>query len=256
MRKFKNLMLVTLAVLFVSAIWAQEKTTQAYWVHQDNVKLAKTQDYESVAKELTALLTENNIQDETWLASSTSDGRYMYVTPIKNMGDLDKPIFKSLRAKVGDEKVWGLFGKMDKFYDSHTNYVIHLDKELSYMPNGITLTPEGENFREFHFLHFTPGNATEVNKHMKVVKDMFANKGSKVHYRVYRTGFGAPSDYYMVAVAAKDPVDMAQKGADNDKLLGEEGDKTFGALFGNLSKYEKVEGRIRPDLGYSPKKDM
>ena len=254
MKKCKIPVLLVLALLFVSSIWAQEKKTQAYWVHQDNVNLSKTLAYEAAAKELTALLKENNIQDENWLASSTSDGRYMYVTPINNMADLDKPLFKSLTDKIGKEKLYILFDKMDKCYNSHTNYIIHLDKELSYMPNGITLTPEGENFREFHFLHFTPGNAAEVKKQMKAVRALFANKESKVYYRVYRTGFGAPNDYYMVAVAAKDPIDMAQRGADNDKLLGEEGNKTFGTLFNNLSKYEKVEGRIRSELGYSPSK--
>lgn len=247
-------MSMALALLFVATIWSQEKKTQAYWVHQDNVNLVKIQDYEVVAKELTTLLKENNIQDESWLTSSTSDGRYMYVIPINNMADIDRPLFKSLTDKIGTEKLYALFSKMDKCYDSHTNYIIHLDKELSYMPDGITLTPEGQNFREFHFLHFTPGNAAKVKKQMKAVKDIFANKGSKVHYRVYKTGFGSPSDYYLVAVAAKNPIDMAQKGATNDELLGEEGNKAFGVLFSNLSKYEKVEGRIRTDLGYSPSK--
>ncbi|MDJ0644633.1 MAG: hypothetical protein QNJ57_01490 [Flavobacteriaceae bacterium] len=252
MKKFKTLMSLTLMLLFVCSILAQEKKTQAYVVHEDFVMLSKTMEYEKVAKELVSHLTKHNIQDESWLAASTNDNRYMFISPIKKMADLDRQLFTSLSEKMGKEALGELWGKMDKCYNKHIDYVVHLDNELSYMPDGMTVTPEGQDFREFHYLYHTPGNTTTVMKHMKKIKQMFADKGSKVHYRVYRSGFGTPGNFLMVAVAAENQLDMAQKGDANDKLLGEEGQKAFGALMSNLTKYKKYEGQMRPDLGYTP----
>jgi len=142
---------------------------------------------------------------------------------------------------------------MDKCYDTELDYILRLDNELTYMPEGFNQTPEGENYRNNHMLYVSPGNRDVVREKMKAVKDFFAKKGSKMHYRVYSSGFGAKGEYYMVAVAAKDDIDLAQKGKANDELFGDEGKKVFGELWSNLLKYEEVTGWIRPDLAYSSK---
>jgi len=46
---------------------------------------------------------------------------------------------------------------------------------------------------------------------MKGIKDVFASKGSKNHYRVYRSGFGNLEGYYLVAISAKDEIDYDYK---------------------------------------------
>lgn len=168
------------------------------------------------------------------------------------MAALDKPLFATLAEKMGDDAMTDLFNRMDKCYDVEQDYVITLDNELSYQPGGINQTPEGEDYRKFHYLHVAPGDRAMIREKMKAVKDLFAAKGSKMYYRVYSSGFGTRGDFYMVAIAAKDAVDYAQKGAENDVLIGEEGDKVMGDLFGHLLKYEEYIGRMRPDMAYAP----
>ena len=141
---------------------------------------------------------------------------------------------------------------MDKCYDTELDYVLRLNNELTYMPNGFTKTPEGENYRNNHLLYVSPGNRSIMKEKMKAVKELFESKGSKMHYRVYNSGFGTDGEYYMVAVAAKDAEDYARKSKENDALIGEEGQKVMGALFSNMLKYKDIRGDIRPDLGYSP----
>ena len=258
MKKIGTAMLLALLFMLSPALISaqDEGKTQAYWIHEDQVKLSMVPEYEKVSKELIDNLKKHNIQDEGWLTSSTTDGRYLYISPIKNMADLDRPLFTSLAEKMGGDALGELFGRMDKCYDRHLNYVIRLDKELSYMPDGMTLTPEGENYRRFHYLHYAPGDAAKIKEGMKAIKDMFVAKGSKMHYRVYKNGFGAQGDFYMVAIAAKDGVEYEKKGAENDVLFGEDGPKTFGGVFGNLLKYEDIPGRMRPDMAYTPQKTM
>ncbi|NHF59465.1 hypothetical protein FK220_008945 [Flavobacteriaceae bacterium TP-CH-4] len=254
MRTLKiKLMLAAMLLAPMSIIQAQESgTSQAFWVHEDVVKPSMVEEYERICKELVANMKKHNIQEANMIVANLADSRYLYVGPIENMAQLDKPVFATLAQKMGGTAMADLFDGMDKCYDVEQNYVIHLDTELSYMPNGMTQTPEGENYRKFHYLHFAPGNRKMIKEKMKAVRDMFAEKGSKVHYRVYKSGFGARGEFYMVAVAAKDAVDYAQKALENDALLGKDGNQIMGDLFSNLLKYEEYLGRMRPDMAYSP----
>lgn len=242
-------------LIMPSATQAQDMgNSQAYWVHEDFVKPSKVAEYEAICKELVANLKKYNIQDINTIVSNTADNRYLFVGPLENMAQLDQNMFATLSEKMGEGALEALFGRMDECYDIEQNYIISLDKELSYMPEGITQTPAGQDYRKFHYLYFAPKDRKLIHEKMKAVKDVFAKKGSKMYYRVYRSGFGTRGDFYMVAIAAKDAVDYAQKSMENGKLLGEEGDRTLGDLFGNLLRYEEFLGRMRPELAYSPQK--
>ncbi len=250
-QKIKTLIL-GLLFMVPALIWAQDDGPQAFWVHEDVVKPGMAGEYEEVCKELIGNMKTHNIQTTGWITSSTADSRYLYVTPISGMADLEKSPFPELAEKMGADKMGALFDRMDKCYDVEHDYIIYLDKELSYMPGGITQTPEGQDYRKFHYLHITPSNRGVVKEKMKAIKDAFASKGSKMDYRVYKSGFGTRGEFYMVAVAAKDPVDHAQSGMDNQQLLGDEGQKAMSGLWENLLKYEEFVGQMRPDLAYSP----
>ena len=185
-------------------------------IHEDVVKLSKVMEYESVVKEIITLVKKHNLQDADWFTLASNDSRYMYISSLANMAELDKPSFvESLVEKEGKEVVSNLFNRMDKCYDTELDYVLRLNNELTYMPNGFTQTPEGENYRNNHLLYVSPGNRSIMKEKMKAVKELFESKGSKMHYRVYNSGFGTDGEYYMVAVAAKDAEDYARKSKEN-----------------------------------------
>ncbi len=251
MKPFKLLYLAVLCLL-AGPLLAQSENYETFRVHEDVVKPSKVSDYEAVAKEFLGNLKKYNIQDMNFIVTNTDDNRYLYVSPLENMAELDNPLFRTLSEKMGKDALAALFQKMDKCYDTEQDYILHLDKELTYMPSGITQTPEGRDYRKFHYLWVSPSNRDVVREKMKAVTELFASKGSKEYYRVYRSGFGVRGEYYMVAVAAKDELESAQLSMDNSELLGDEGKKAFDALFSSLLKYEQVSGRMRPDLYYQP----
>ena len=222
-----------------------------YWVHQDMVNPSMVMEYEKVAKNFHAACVEHNFQGR-WLATTMDDFRYLYVSPIDNFADLDKPVFADM-AKAMGEKFGALFDDFDKCYDSHNDYIIVLDEDLTYMPNGISQTQEGQDYRDFYFIYFAPQNAKKIKEGMKTVKDMFADKGSKNYYRVYRSGFGNPESYYMVAVSSKDAIDSATKQEANKKVLGPDRHETFNKVTKYASKMQEVTGEIRRDLSYTPR---
>lgn len=222
-----------------------------YQVHVDYVNPSKVQEYEKIAKEFTEACKKHNPQT-SWILTSTSDLRYMYVSPMENFAELDKNVFADMSKAMGDD--WGnMFKNFNTCYDKHGDYVLVLDEGLTYMPEGLTQTPEGENYRKFYFLYYKPENQGKLREAMKGVKDLFASKGSKEYYRVYHSGFGVTDSYYMVAVAAKDEVDSATRGKANDELLGEGAKEVFGNLMNTTSKFEEISAWMRPDLYYSPK---
>lgn len=253
MKTFKKSILITLLILlFPCTGFAQESSMKSFWIHEDVVKPAKAMEYETICKELVSNMKKHNITEADFIVSALAGSRYLYVGGISNMADLDKKVFSTLSEKMGADAMSDLFKRMDECYDIEHDYVIHLDPDLSYMPSGMTQTPEGKNYRKFHYLYITPENRNVVKENMKAIKALYTSKKSKVDYRVYKSGFGTIGEFYMVAIAAKDAVDYAVSAKENQALMGEEGQKIMGELYKNLLRYDEIVGEMRPDMAYSP----
>ncbi|MDO7173599.1 hypothetical protein [Mariniflexile sp. AS56] len=242
-----SLLLVLLLCMSVSFSNAQQK----YLIHQDNVKPSKLMAYEKIAKEFNEACVTHNVQT-SWATATTNDLKYIYITPIDNFADIDKRPFTDMAKKMGD-KFSEMFKKFDSCYDTHNDYIITLVEDLTYMPNGITTTQEGQNYRKWFYIYFTPQNAEKVREGMKAVKDLYISKKSKEDYRIYRSGFGCPENFYLVTVSAKDEIDGATKSKANEAILGPDRWETFNKVLSYASRFEEYSGEMRPDLAYSPK---
>ncbi|WP_412984822.1 hypothetical protein [Pontimicrobium sp. IMCC45349] len=229
----------------------EEKKSTMLSLHTDNVNFSMLQEYERLAKELKENCEKHNIQGINWTTVSIEDGRYIYVTPIKNMAELDNNPMSAIFEKMGKEAAGKLFDDMDKCYDSHSNSITHHIPELSHMPEGFS--KEGKNHREYHFLYYAPKNGKAMYEAMKKVKEAFAEKGIKNGYDVYHSGFGDEESYFLVSVPATDSVESAQNGKSNNTALGEDGNAALFEVIKLAMKYDQIEGRIRPDLSYYPK---
>ncbi|WP_026755614.1 hypothetical protein [Sediminibacter sp. Hel_I_10] len=237
------------------AIHFNNDAQQLFHVHEDVVKPSMTSEYEDILKELFKIIEDNPIEDFNMLTLRGYNNHYYYIEPINSMADLDKPSpLASLAKTAGEEKVMSILKRMDKCYDVEKDYIIKLNNELSHMPDGMTQTPEGENYREQYKIYYTPQNRSMMKEKMKSVKDMFITKNSKMHYRVYESGFGTEAEFYLVSISAKDESDMATKSEIHEKLLGEDGKKMMFDMFQTTLNIEEIEGEIRPDLSYNSKK--
>lgn len=231
---------------------AQGEKNQAYYVHEDQVKPSMIQKYNEVSKDFMEACKKHKLEGASWQVASTSTGRYFNISPIENMAELDKNVFEPLSDKMGEDAFKDLFRRFNECYDKHGDYVIYLNKELTYMPEGISTTTEGQNYRKWHFLNVTPSNLQNLKGKLKELKALYAKKGSKEYYRIYHNGFGTMGDYYLAVISAVDEEDYAKKSKANEALLGEEGKKLFGELFGYVLKYETETGEMHPDLAYKP----
>ena len=251
MRKFK-IWILGILIAAPMALMSQDATPTMFWVHEDNVKPSMVQEYEKLQKALVENCKKHNIQTLNWITTSTDDFRYLYVSPINSMADITWEGFKPLQEAMGEEAFGQIFSDMDKCYDSHGDYILHLNEELTYMPEGFTQTPEGQDYRRFYYVRTTPEHNGKLKEKMKAIKNFYAEKGSKVHYRVYQSGFGTMGNFYLVAIAAKDGVSYETMGDENDAILGEERHELFGNMMQYVTSIEEVTGQMRPDLAYNP----
>ena len=246
-----------LAILLLFALnfsFAQDKQPTMFSVHTDNVRFDKMKQYEEVAKEMKDNCVKHDVQGANWTAVSIEDGRYVYVTPISSMADLDKNPMGDLFEKMDKDAASAMFDKMNECYDSHSNSIVHYIEDLSYHPESAG-SNEGKNFREYHFIYYTPQNGKALYDAMMEVKELFKAKNINNGYSVYGSGFGNEESYLMVSIAANDDLEIAQNGKANNKAFGEEGDATFFKVISLASRYDQVNGRIRPDLSYAPKSE-
>lgn len=250
-QEFKFLLALLLVVPF-GLLKAQESKNQAFYVHEDQVKPSMIEAYKEVSKEFSDACKTHKLQDVTWNVAATNTGRYLTISPIENMAELDKRVFAPLAEKMGEEAFGALFKRFNDCYDKHGDYIVYLNNELTFMPEGISTTTEGQNYRKWHYLHVTPNNVQNLKEKLKELKALYEKKGAKEYYRIYHNGFGNMGDYYVAVVSAKDAQDYARKSAENEALLGEEGKKLFDEIFKYVLKYESETGEMLPELAYSP----
>ena len=232
----------------------EEKDYQAYWIHEDRVKPGMTDEYEQISKDLVAACKEHNVQETMWLTMELNDNSYIYITPIANMASLDEDGFKTLSEKMGADKMQALFSRFDPTYDEHGDYVVYLNKKLSYMPGGVSQTIEGQNYRTLYYNYVTPENDKGFREVLKKMKTAFEKHNSKIHYRVYKTGFGVMGTYYMIAVAAENSMESAKIGDENWTLMKDDFDPILKELGKHTWKTNEKRGWMREDLGYIPAK--
>ena len=122
------------------------------------------------------------------------------------------------------------------------------------MPGGVSQTVKGENYRTMYYHYVTPENDKAFVENLKNIKEAFEKHNSKIHYRVYKTGFGVMGTYYMVAVAAENEVGSAQKGDENWKVMKDDFKPLLKEMNKHTWKVEEKRGWMRDDLGYAPAK--
>ena len=250
-----TLTLLVFILLSSFSFQAQEdNSSQAYWVHEDPVYPAKVSDYEEYSSTLVENCKKYDIKEANWFTISTSELRYFSISPIQSMADLDKSRFSLLRTKMGENEFNELFDNFDNCYDAHTDYIIHLDKDLSYSPNGVVTPQDGMEYRRMQFYYSTPQNFQKVLDVAKRFKELYVKKKSKESYRLYRSGFGAAGQFIIVAISAKSSEDYERIFSENQNLLGEERDPLFDELLKNIIKVEALDGYMRSDLSYHPSK--
>lgn len=244
--------LMTVALVLCSShlLTAQSDHYQMFVVHEDHVKEGMMDKHLEADKALLKAAREHEMEGMEWLAFQADDNRVMYLTEIDNFAELDKNPFQDLQDKMGEEAFEKLFEPFAETYSKHGDYILNLDKEHSYMPEGMDQNMEGMNYRELVFYHIPPGKMDKAVELAKAAKKLYEEKGSKAYYRLYKSGFGTMDSYFMVAISGKDAASVEKLREENAELLGEEGEKLSSEIQKVFSKREVVTGNVMPEISY------
>lgn len=250
----KRVLLPVILIVIPLLVSAQEdKSYQAYLVHEDRVKPGMVDQYEQVAKDLVAACKEHNIQDLNWMTVSQDDHTYLYLTPMEKFAEMDANSFSGLAEKMGEEKMSALFDRFNPCYDEHGDYVIYLDKDLSYQPSGNNTNPEGKHYRKFLYDYVTPSSQKSYVESLKKIKELFVKKNSKMIYRVYSTGFGIMGKYYLIVIEGVNPVKFETMAAENWEGMGDDFMPLVKKIRSSVLRSDEKTGWVRGDLSYSQK---
>lgn len=170
-----NLFSLLVAILLmqpVGLLGQNTDTSQAFWVHEDQVKPAMLEQYEAVSKDFVEACKKHNIKDANFNVARLDEGTYLSIMPVNNMADLDKNPLAALADKMGEKNFSELFSRFNECYDVHRDYMVHLLPEMSYMPSGLSTTTPGEDFRKWHFMHVTPQNAASLRTKISEIKKL------------------------------------------------------------------------------------
>lgn len=234
-------------------VLAQEAKVQKFVVHEDVVKPHKMMEYEAASKEFVATLKKHAGPEAKFMAMSSDDMRYIFISPIENMAALDKNPFAKLEESMGKEATKALFDSWSGMYETHYDYVLNLNPALSY--NSGEIMEQGVNFRKIDYYYIFPDKMDEAHAIAKEWKELHANNNISSGYRVYTGGMGT-EPMLMVVSWAKDAVEMEQNGMKVRETLGDAGKELYMRTMALTKRLESITGWMRPDLSYMPDATM
>lgn len=241
---------------FILIFFIAEKAisqNQMFNVHEDRVHPSKVAKYEKACLKLNQLMKASGITEIDYFSANTDDFRYFHLTPIKSLGDVEQ-LEAILVEKIGKAAFGKLMQEFQDCYKEHGDYVIILDEELSYMPEGLDITTPGQNYREFTYWYYTPANEAKLETIAKEYKAMCERKNAKMYYRIYRAGYGTMEPFFLVVSSAQNALDYETQRVATIELLGEERKALFQKALLVAERLEISTGQTRPDISYFAKK--
>ena len=221
-------------------------------VHEDQVHPSIVAAYEAATKKFAETMNEHNATDAAFLTVSLDDMRYLYVSAIDNMASLDHNPFEAVVKTMGDDGFDEMMSGYDNTFETHTNYIINLNHDLSY--NSEVILSEGVNFRMFTYYFIDPDDWKEATAIATEWKELHASSNAPHGYRIYTGGLGT-EPMIMVVQWAKDAQEFYANQAENQMAIGDATDLRSRTM-AVTRKMEHYTGMIRPDLSYQPKSAM
>ena len=236
-------------VCLVFTSQAQEIKSQKFIVHEDMVHPSKIAEYEAISKTFAETMEQHNATGMSYLALSLDDYRYIYISAIDNLAALDNNPMKEVIETMGQDAFEDMMSGYDGTFETHKDYVINLNHDLSYKSSDIVM--DGVDYRQMDYYYIEPGKWKEAKQIAKEWTELHTAKNAPHGYRIYTGGLGT-EPMIMVVRWAKSAAELHANIAENQEVLGETselGQRTLAVT----RKRETFGASMRSDLSYLPK---
>jgi hypothetical protein len=237
-----------LATLIPFQTQGQNDNDQMFAIYTYEIKPEKVKAEEAFVKEMKAKFKQYNVESPTWSTAVTNTNSFMYIVPIENMAQLDDNPWGPIIKKMGEDN-WKKFTDKAKGHESSSSSSVSvLDSELSYMPEGLDPTTEGQDFRAWNIFHIKPGKYDEAKAVAKKIREVYAANKSKFYYRVYHNRFGGDGNTMVIVSSHRNMGDYYQNVEAARSLVQKDIEKLYDELLTYVVKQNRVYGNMRPDL--------
>ncbi len=254
--KIKTALFLTICLGFLmvcSTLTAQEKKTQKFWVHEDMVKPNKVMEYEKASKAFVETCQKHAGAEAHFMTMSSDDMRYIFISPIENMAQLDENPFAAMDEALGKEGSAKVWSSWDGMFTTHKDYIINLSHELSY--NSGEIMEEGINYRNLTYYYIYPDKMQEAKALAKEWKELYASKSIPQGYRIYTGGMGT-EPHLMVVQWAKSAAEFYAQQEKTRETLGDAASELYARTLAVTKKIETIDGQMRPELSFTSSSTM
>ena len=225
-------------------------------ISQDFVKPAMAEQYESLVREFTTLLKQNNITNPMFTGYTFQSPDFCYTTamPMGNWSDLDKmnSDMPEVEQKIGKQRMDDLTSRMGSTIDHSAFFSVRELPELSYHPTKTASNPSERYFVHYDLFYVTPGRYDDAIEVSKAWKKLYESKQIPHGYSVLSAGFGSDLPLIIVERTAKTMADyVAQMDQDTKTLAGAEKQLEQRSLE-ITRRIDARDAYFRPDLSYLP----
>ena len=141
----------------------------------------------------------------------------------------------------------------------HPNQVYELTRDTITIgrdiTNDIVINDPEQLYRDFQYWYIAPKNMKTMNELAMKYKKLSMDKGSKMPYRVYRSGFGTNENFIMFVASGKDPAEFEARRMANNELMGEEAKNIYFEGLNHALRVEHLTGWMRPDMSFMAEKE-
>ncbi len=222
-------------------------------IHEDQVKPYMSDKYEATVKNLNSKLKEHGIPF-THYTLRAGDYTYIHAMPMENHAELDVDPFAGLNEKLGEAQAQELWAGFDDCYDTHRSFIVYLEPEYSFQPEGADNT--GKNWRKWIFWQPLPSKEAEAKEIMKGWVELSKSKGLTMGYNTYSAGFGADAPQYVFVWSGENAGTHYTQDDKDWAALGEEGQAQWQKMKSITLKVSEKTGWYLEDLTYIPETAM
>lgn len=246
--------LLLLLVLGSQATFAQgsDKKWDYLMVREDAVKPSMTASYEASLADLAVFLKENNVKHVNYITQLQDNYTYSHVTALNSLDELNgglKEYIHGDKKSAGFDLIWD---NLNQTIESYSYYVVKYEPELSYVPDG-KVWLEDAPYRRWNYFYFQPGTEDKAEEILMAWKNLYANKGVKNGFRVFKGVVGLEQPVILFTTWAESPLDYQINLQDNIERLDEEGTVLWMAMMELIRGVETIEGWYLPQYSYMPK---
>lgn len=250
-RVFVAVLVCFLAGLGSLALSARaEENPQLLTIFEFIVKPPKDEAFYNAAKTEAALLAKYK-HPYSMYAYYVGEFRYMFVTPLKNYGDMENlyQAWEDLAKKAGDE-----WKNLEKAYEGTTESLgqstWYERPGLSYEPANPRLKPEERKFILDDIFYVDMDKGEEFRGVLKDFIALCKSKNVSERIRFYACDIGPEMPVYVAVGSGKDRVDFWDNNKKMWDMLGEEGKALVAKTYTLIRKEKTQERWYLPELSY------